>query len=261
MIMMNSEIHKDRMKPKNIYKDIGRDQWEYANDKYIGTGKRFNDTVTNGQLYNERVQSVGREEEGDESLMRASGQTNAIRTTASFPEALGSPLTEENVIGYNEFSTIQVLEKEFSLGKDLIEKAISNIDQECIERLRNHQEATEDELNTANVFFNMLAMLNNTEEHNKIEWGSITGFNEDTLDQLHNSPTQIEESKYEKSQVVNLRNNFKMKNEENENQDVKNLKEFLCEAFCLIEIVQELQELKNKIDQERSHNQMVILLV
>ena len=42
MIIMNAELLKDRMKPKNIVKDIGRDHWDYANDRVIGTGRGWN---------------------------------------------------------------------------------------------------------------------------------------------------------------------------------------------------------------------------
>lgn len=258
MIMMNSEIHKDRMKPENIEADIGRDQWEYANAKYIGTGKGFNSNITQGEVYNSRVQTVGREEEGDESLMRASGPTNIFKTTGATPsEEQRSLLTEENVVGYSEFSTIQVLEKEFSLGKDLLDKAVSNINQDCFDRLVNYQGANEEELETANVFFKVLAMLNNSDSETVDEWANLPGFNEVTLTQLEGVATKIEGGNFEKEKVDKLREEFKMKNDEN--QDIQNLREFLCESFCLIEIVQELHELKNKVEQERNTLNVTLL--
>lgn len=163
------------------------------------------------------------------------------------------------MVGYNEFSTIQALENEFSLGKDLLEKAISNIDQDSIERLKNYNEATDGELSTANVFFKMLAMLNNSDGLNASNWRELSGFNEATLTQISNVSTQIEEINFKKEKVDTLRKEFKMKNDENE--DIKNLKEFLCETFCLIEIVQELHELKEKVENDQSNNQIVILLI
>jgi hypothetical protein len=224
MIMMNSEIHKERMKPENIYADIGRDQFEYINDKYIGTGKELNKNIFD----NERTRPAFQDQKDldSETLMRASGPAGEIRSTGSFAEPLNSPATE-NVATTNEYSNVEVLQKEFALGKDLLEKAIENIDQDGINRLANYHEATRDDLNSANVFFKMLAMLDNQEAKDIENWKDIEGFNQDVLQKLQNVPEKIENRNFDKGQVDILRDEFQMKNQEDENEDIKNLKEFL----------------------------------
>lgn len=84
MVLMNAEILRDRMKPENIVKDIGRDQWDYTSDRVIGTGKSWNRNVMASQLNKPRVLSEGRypEEQEDDSLMRASGFTLGRGTSA-----------------------------------------------------------------------------------------------------------------------------------------------------------------------------------
>lgn len=247
MIMMNAEIHKERMKPENIYKEIGRDQWEYANEGHVRTGNKWNHNVMNSENYNQQAQNVEASDEGDDSLMRATGPSGAGKTMATIREFHGSPLTEENVIGYNEYSNIEVLEKEFSLGKNLLEKAIDNLEG-SINNLNDHSDPSEEDLSTANIFFKILSMLDNEDFESVGSWKEITGFNEEIMPTLKQVPNKIEEGKFEKEKVDVLRDDFKMRSEENEHPDIKNLKEFLCEAFCLIEIIQELNEIRAKVD-------------
>jgi hypothetical protein len=256
MIIMNAEIHKDRMRPENIYSDIGKDNWEYANDRYIGTGRGWNYNVMNAQLHQPRVRSVGRFGDEDESLMRATGASQARLTTASFGETQGSLLTEANVIGYNDFANVEVLLKEYSLGKGLLENSIENIDDRCIENLRNHKNATEHDIKCANVFFRMLAMLNKTKGEDQVSWESLASkFDAGLKDQISAVPQQIEERKFDKDAVDKMREEFRIKGDED---NIKNMKEFLCEAFCLIEIVQEIHELRQKAGQPQETH-MVIL--
>lgn len=241
MVMMKAEMHRERMKPKNIYKELGRDHWDYANERAIGTGRGWNYNVIDSQLNPPRVQSAGRtQEDADDSLMRATGQTQ-----------LASPLTEANVANYQEYAdNIQILTKEFTLGKDLLEKAIRNIDEDCLNNLRNHQDASQHEINSANVFFKMLNMLNNAESQDYESWDQIKdNFNDGLIEDLQNASQQIEESNLDKEKVDHLREQFRMKGDNQQEADsIRNLKEFLCEAFCLIEIVQELNELRSKAD-------------
>ena len=226
---MNSEIHKERMKPKNIYADIGRDQWDYINDNHIGTGKGWNKNVLGDEGQQEMFQND--EVADSDTLMRASGPSGAIKTTASFGEPLQSPLTEGNMANINDYSNVEVLQKEFTLGKDLLEKAIEKIDSEAMNNLNAHTNATEDDISAANVFFKMISMLENQEARSAGEWEDITGFNDETVNKLNNIPQQIEDRNFEKDQVDILREEFQMKNQENEIQEIKNIKEILCEAF------------------------------
>ena len=220
---MNSEIHKERMKPKNIYADIGTDQWEYTNDKYIGTGKGWNRNV----LDTETGQPMSQNDEiaDSDTLMRASGPSGAIKTTASFGEhQLQSPLTEQNI---NEYSNVGVLQKEFALGRDLLEKAIEKVDDQAMDNLSAHTSPTLEEINCMNVFFKMLAMLENEEAKVADSWDEFTDFNPETIHKLNNVSQKIEERNFEKDHVDSLREEFQMKNQENESEDIRNVKEFL----------------------------------
>lgn len=73
MIIMNAEILKERMKPENIQDNIGRDQWDYSNDKIIGTGRGLNWEVVNKEYNEKLIGSTGKFQETDDTFMRASG--------------------------------------------------------------------------------------------------------------------------------------------------------------------------------------------
>ncbi len=264
MIMMNSEIHKERMKPKNIYADIGRDQYEYTQDKYIGTGKGWNRNVLDAQ--NEQTMYQNDEVAESDTLMRATGPAGAIQTTGSFPEGMQSPLTEANLAVANDYEKVGNLERELILCKELVEKAIENLNEEAMENLKNHSNASEEDLSYANVLFKMLAMLDDEETESVENWDDLTGFNTDTINKLRNVSHKIEDRNFDRDQVDSLKEEFKIKNQENdeaegehENVDIQNLKEFLLEAFCLIEIVQEIQALRGK-DIMRTTGGMVSLI-
>jgi hypothetical protein len=254
MIMMNAELHRERMKPKNIYKNIGRDHWDYSNDRVIGTGKSWNYNVINAQLHQPRVQSVGRSPGEDDSLMRVTEKTFARDTFGSIPQNVQSELTEANVVSYADYSNLEVLQKEFIFWKDLLDKAIGNIDDDYVNSLRVHRDAPESDIKTASVFLRLMWMLNgNDGEHSLNNWDEISGhFDESLQQQISQVPTNIEERKFDKEEVDKLREDFKMKAKEEDKGIMENIKEFLWESFCLIEIVEEINELKEKL------NKMVI---
>lgn len=153
MIMMNAELLRDRMRPENIARDIGRDHWDYSNDRVIGTGKGWNYNVMDGQLFRPRVHSTGRfNQEADDSLMRASGPayigTSANRTAASREEIQEQSLEDANVRNFNDYANPEVLEKELQLGKGLLLRACNSIDNDYLKSLKEHQNATEYEVKT-----------------------------------------------------------------------------------------------------------------
>ena len=250
MVIMNAELRRERMKPKNIIKNIGRDQWEYANDRVIGTGRGWNYNVMDSQLHQPRVRSVGRTpEQVDDSLMRETAHTGARETTASFGQRLQSPLTEANVVSYADFANLEVLQKEFALGKDLLQKAIDSINNDYINSLRGHRDASDQEISAGKVFVKMLSMLGGREPQGELEnWEEISqNFDETLQDRLNRVPDQIEDRRYDKDEVDILRDDFKMKTGAEEDRGImRNVKEFLCEAFCLIEIVEEMNEHREK---------------
>ena len=257
MILMNAELLRDRMKPKNIIKDIGRDNWDYANDRVIGTSKGWNRNTMTSQMNRPRVLSDGRypEEREDDSLMRATGYTQGRGTSAQKTQASAEQMqdppsfTEANVTGYQEYADTEVLQKEFSLGKGLLLKAIGNIDDDYINQLKEHEDASEQEINACKVFFKVIWMLNNTKDTGSLDnWDEISkNFNESLQQELQQVPENIEQRRYDKEEVDNLREEFKIKAESGEDKGLMhNIKEFLCEAFCLIEIVEELHGIKEK---------------
>lgn len=161
-------------------------------------------------------------------------------------------------MSYSEYADEEVLQKEFSLGKGLLLKAISNIDDEYINQLKEQESVSENEINTCKVFFKMVKMLNDIKDTDGLDnWENIVKHFDDKLqDQLKEVPEQIEQRNYVKDEVVQLREEFKVKTESGDEGGIMhNIKEFLCEAFCLVEIVEELNDAMKHNTQMVSLNQ------
>lgn len=174
MIMMNAEILKERMKPEVIRDNIGRDQWDYSNDKIIGTGNGWNYNVFNPDFA--RTKETGRFADQDDSLMRASGP--------AFPEGSGNKdntvtiyqeqTNQENSASYADYADLEVLDKEFVLGKSLLLKAINNVTPEYLNSLKEHKDATDQEVHTARTLIKLVWHLNDSKDQAELkEWSEV----------------------------------------------------------------------------------------
>ena len=264
MIMMNAELHKQRMKPQNIYRDIGRDHWDYANDRVIGTGNTWNQNVMNSQLYKPRVQSAGRTpEDADDSLMRATQPTNARMSTGSFPQAEGQD-AEQQVISYEDYNKVEELKYQIPFCRSDLKNGIGKLDDDYINKLKEHKDASDHDVSIANVFLQFLWMLNDNDGPSTLKnWEQVVQHLDSKIpDQLQNLERQIEDNKYDLETVDKLRNQFSMKSGEEEKTEkglLHPIKEIICDAFCLVEILEELNYLKGKVQNMVSFLFLIVL--
>lgn len=243
-VIMDAEILRERMKPENIKNNVGQDQWDYGNDRVIGTGRGWNYNAFGNQIHQPAYQANTQySPEIDDSLARDTfGQRD---TSLRIPEENASAsLTEANVVNYAEYRADRaVLLKELALGKELLDKAIANITSEYLSNLSNHDDASVNEINCSNVFLKLVGHLNGTDnsEENKT-WENISKqLNNSILAQINTVSDKIESGSYDIDTVNSLKNEFKDRSDDN-HDIMHNIKEFLCEAFCLIEIVEEIND-------------------
>lgn len=151
MIIMDSEIHRERMKPKNIYKNIGQDAWDYANDRVIKTGNGWNWNLINTQGGQPAEATSEFQPNLDDTLMRASpGARETVETIRVDPAA---SLTEANVVNYADYNAdSEVLIKEYTLSKNLLEQAIASINSDNIQQLKEIPNESNINANAAFVF-------------------------------------------------------------------------------------------------------------
>ena len=237
-IMMNAEILKERMKPKNIKDNIGRDQWDYSNERVIGTGKGWNWNVVNSDYQYTGIQTTGKFPEVDDSLMRASG-----------PTIIDSSGRKGDAANYADYANMEVLDKEFVLGKGLLLKAIQNVNNDYLNSLKEHKSPTDHEIHTARTLLKLVWHLNNTQNFDSLdEWNEICNYlNDDFLKQLNNIPERIDRKQYNKKEIEHFREEFKSKSDSREDSGIlHSFKEVICESFWLIEIVEEWDLLSRK---------------
>jgi hypothetical protein len=249
MIIMDSEIHRERMKPQNINNTIGLDAWEYANDRVIGTGKGWNYNVIT-QQNGQRVGTTGEfTQDIDDSLARDTIQQRdtSFAETSEVPVGhVEQPLTEENVVNYADFNADrEVLRKEYSLSKGLLDQAASNITPDYFKKLSEHKDASSEDLTAAHVFVALISHLNGNDIHQHQTWDEATqGMDEQLIESAKNILDQIEDRKYDREVINNLKEEFKDRSDD-KNDMLHNIKEYLCEAFCLVEIIEELNTHNN----------------
>ena len=232
--MLDAEIHRERMKPHNIYANIGRDAWDYANDRVIGTGKGWN--------YNLVAENAGTRVGGvDDSLARETMPQREVSFAQSPEEQANQTLTETNVVNYANFNADrEVLKKEFGLSKGLLDQAAGNINSDYFKKLSDHTSDTPEDLNAVNVFLDLVNYLNGSEFESYTSWAEATAKMDDQLaEKAKNLPSKIEDREYNKNAINDLKERFKDRSDD-QNDLLHHIKEYLCEAFCLIEIIEEL---------------------
>lgn len=230
------------MIPKNIQKNIGRDAWDYANDRVIKTGKGWNYNVINTQA--NQIVPEGTSDfkaNWDESVMRASPE--ARDTVETIKVRPGATLTEANVVNYADYNADnEVLMKEYTLSKGLLEQAIANINSDYIKQLKEISNDSNDNFNAAYVFWSLVLHFNGDDDIQSASWAEMSeSLNDEFIELVRNVPQQIEEKKYNKEVIKKLKSEFKDRTD-NKTESLNHIKEFLCEVFCLIEIIEELNE-------------------
>ena len=187
--------------------------------------------------------------------MRASGPTGMIDSSGKKTDVTFSKSQDPSrVISYAEYADMDVLNKEFTLGKGLLIKAIKNITPEYIDSLKEYKNASEYEINSAATMINLSNILNRTKNANSLNnWDEITEqLNSDFIHLLNNIPEHIQQRNYDGEKVHQIREQFKVKSDSSSDSGIlHNFKEVMWEIFCLIDIVEELSSIKNKQDYVR----------
>ena len=237
--MLNSS--KIEWSQNNIIHDIGRDHWDYSNDKVIGTGHGWNWNVVQSNLH---------KEEAEDSLLRASGPINIVDTSGKKTNATNTFVQDQaRVISYADYADLDVLNKEFMLGKGLLLKAIDNITPEYLNSLKEHNNANESEIQLISTLLNLLEVLNRSKNFNQLNsWDDVCEYlNENLISQLVNASENIQQRNYDREVLYQIREEFKVKpDSKNQNDVLVNIKEVMWEIFCLIDIIDEIATIKGK---------------
>lgn len=84
-------------------------------------------------------------------------------------------------------------------------------------------------------------------------------FNEKLVEQIKLVSQEIESKNFDKDSIAQIRNEFKRRSEQGQDSGItRNIKEFLCEAFCLIEIIDDISKLQQDDGMVR-HSQLIAI--
>lgn len=164
---------------------------------------------------------------------------------ASPPRAAPAGLTQQNLEqkDWSFYADNEVLDKELELGKELLDKAISRVTKENLEKLATVT-ANEDDQALVDILTRLLDLVNDGEQSpatwdvNKERLSSSAA---GLLHKMKNYAVLVEGNKVDGEQTAELKKAFiDTSASQALSTDFEPVREFLCEAFCLIDIIDEL---------------------
>ena len=255
-IDIDTAIQKERMKPTNIKKTKSRVSYHWS-------PKRRREMREEGDLmtgyYSERfIKDVIKDiserrisfREGEDYLkdfgyslqVQTEPDHNHEQITAHrITEEVATPITEE----VDEEKEERVLHKEFMLGKDLIREAANHITEESLLDLASDNHLSSNDQNLARTFLGLLELINYGNPKKYHSWHRVQsslGFTQDWIDKIDDFEIMIERYTFSKDLIQKLKTEFtKYAQYSSEKAYVANIREYLCEAFCLLDILEELR--------------------
>lgn len=177
--------------------------------------------------------------------MRSQAPPQASPPRASPPRAAPVGLTQQNLEqkDWSFYADNEVLDKELELGRDLIAKATEKVTKEYLEGLGNNTNLTEADHGLVDILFRLLDLISDGESETA-SWETNSKRLRDNANQvvhkMRNYPVIVQ------SQPIEGHNQVKddfigaSGQEGITVESMESLREFLCEAFCMIDIVEEL---------------------
>ena len=163
--------------------------------------------------------------------MRASGPSGIVDSSGKKSDITITRIEDPaRITSYADYADIDVLNREFILGKELLIKAIKNITPEYLNSLKEHTNASDFEIHYSATILNLLRILNKTKNADSLSnWAQICEhLNDDFLTQLSNLPEKIQQRDYDREKVFEIREQFRIKPESsNDSRILHNFKEAL----------------------------------
>jgi len=164
---------------------------------------------------------------------------------ASPPRAAPSGLTQQTLEqkDWSFYADNEVLDKELELGRDLILKATEKVTQEYLESLGANTTLTEADQGLVDILFRLLDLVSDGES-NSASWEVNSKRLRDNAKQvvhkMRNYPVIVQSQAIEGHHEVKDEFIAASGQEGITVESMEALREFLCEAFCMIDIVEEL---------------------
>jgi hypothetical protein len=174
---------------------------------------------------------------------------------ASPPSQAPADLTQDN-LERKDWSFVEdgeVLEKELDLARDLIDKALARITKADLEAIAK-EELTEDDHALTDLVLRLLDLFNDGEQ-SAHDWATnkerLSNNAASIIHKLKNYSVLAESNAATHDEEIRaLKDEFiRASSSQEHTASIEPLREFLCEAFCLIDIINEL----NNATPEKAH--------
>jgi hypothetical protein len=256
-VMMDTAIHKERMKAKNINKTKSRvnfhwspkrrremrEEGNYMTNHYA---ERFIKDVIK-DVHDRRISY----REGEEYLHDVGYDLELNSSPSGVDHITAVRIAEEDVLSESPVNEGQekVLHKELMLGKDLIRTASNHITGQSIFDLAHDNLLSIDDQQIVKTFIGLLELVNLGRPNSYPTWYKVQSSlscTRDWIDKIDDFERMIEHYSYSQREVSAYKDSFKKYAQKTSNKlYVSNIREFLCEAFCLLDIVNELRAVRS----------------
>ncbi|CAI2362035.1 unnamed protein product [Moneuplotes crassus] len=255
-IDIDTAIQKERMKPSNIKKTQSRVSYHWS-------PKRRREMKQEGEImtiyYTEKfikdvIKDISEKKitatEGEDYLkdfgydmhMDKNPETGEEEITVSKITEEAQPPAETDEAKAKEE---RVLNKEFSLGKDLIREAANHITEESLRDLVADNDLSPADQSIIKTFIGLLELINHGKPKEYLAWHRIQtslSFTEDWINRIDDFETMIEHYTFPQELINGYKEEFKRHAQlSSDKAYVSNLREYLCEAFCLLDILEEIK--------------------
>lgn len=252
-VSIDHAIHNERMKVKNINKTKSRVNYHWS-PKRRREMKAEGDYMTG--FYTERfIKDVIKDIHGrritfreGEDYLKDFGYDLELNRDPSGVDHIAAVRTADEIVSSEtpkEEGQEKVLYKEYLLGKDLIRKAAHHITEESLLDLAHDHLLSYDDQQIVRTFIGLLELVNLGRTKSYPTWYTVQSSLELTRDWIHkidDFELMIEHYTYTQGEVSEYKENFKTYAQNTSNKGhIINIREFLCEAFCLLDIVNELK--------------------
>ncbi|CAI2383932.1 unnamed protein product [Moneuplotes crassus] len=144
---------------------------------------------------------------------------------------------------------VDILHKEYDLGRDLLQKAGLKITSQAFRQLAS-QTMNEYDYKILQIIFSLLLSIRDKSDVTINSLGEIKHLlsnPDEVILLLNNLATLISEKSFSGKSTSQLRDEFvKASPYVSDNQIIGSIKEYLCESFCLIDIIEEIKDFEKK---------------
>ena len=228
---VKKKVKKASSRIKVVENEKRLDSWSFFNDE-VSKNNQINKTYDNHMLKEDTENSISQWKHDD---------NNEVPTQAA--EAQG--------IEFSQLLDSDILLKEYELGKQLIAHASQKLEVKTYSNMLYESHLTNEDFKIIGIFLSLLFSIRDNEDKQFEKWDEIQQclFNSKEVYEIQNNLSSlIEKDNFIAEKTHKFRDQFvHFSSHNSESHSIVSMKEYLWEAFWLIDIIEEIKSLQQKL--------------